>query len=161
MLSLPSEQAIKLWIVDNVAYYSSFDAKMGQYLLNTLETTAGVCIDLDKTSATDCTGTGISWDEDRRACLLTGYPKTAQTDKGKSDCEAAGMVFRTTMSKTILPKFEAYNVASSGETGKIYADGLNFDGNAYEFGTVDVATGVMSMKVGLTGTIKTIVILPN
>lgn len=61
---------------------------------------------------------------------------------------------------TIASDFEAYNLSESGEEGKLYYDGLDFTTNAYSFGTMLVASPyTRTIKTGLTGTVKTIVIL--
>jgi hypothetical protein len=61
---------------------------------------------------------------------------------------------------TIAENFEAYNLSASGETGKLYYDGLDFGTNAYSFGTMlEAAPYTRTIKTGLTGTVKTIVIL--
>lgn len=61
---------------------------------------------------------------------------------------------------TIAENFEAYNLSASGETGKLYYDGLDFGTNAYSFGTMlEASPYTRTIKTGLTGTVKTIVIL--
>ncbi|WP_141731778.1 hypothetical protein [Oligoflexus tunisiensis] len=61
---------------------------------------------------------------------------------------------------TIAENFEAYNISESGEDGKLYYDGLDFSTNAYSFGTMlEAAPYTRTIKTGLTGTVKTIVIL--
>jgi hypothetical protein len=61
---------------------------------------------------------------------------------------------------TIAENFEAYNLSASGENGKLYYDGLDFSTNAYSFGTMlEAAPYTRTIKTGLTGTVKTIVIL--
>ncbi|HET9236717.1 MAG TPA: hypothetical protein VFO10_05680 [Oligoflexus sp.] len=61
---------------------------------------------------------------------------------------------------TVAENFEAYNLSASGETGKLYYDGLDFGTNAYSFGTMlEAAPYTRTIKTGLTGTVKTIVIL--
>jgi hypothetical protein len=154
LLSLPNEQAIKLWIVDNKPYYSSYDTSLRQYLLNTIAEDNGQCIDITKTTQTDCQAASGTWQTKRRSCHKNSY--VTQTT-----CEGASYVWRTRHPEIVLGNFEAYNVAPSGTAGSIYADGLDFAENKYKFGTVDVATGTLSLKAGLTGTIKTIVILPK
>jgi hypothetical protein len=63
-------------------------------------------------------------------------------------------------SVAVASDFEAYNLSSSGETGKLYYDGLDFTTNAYSFGTMlEAAPYTRTIKTGLTGTVKTIVIL--
>ncbi len=60
----------------------------------------------------------------------------------------------------VASDFEAYNLSPSGESGKLYYDGLDFSTNAYSFGTMLVAEPyTRTIKTGLTGTVKTIVIL--
>ncbi|MBF0443355.1 MAG: hypothetical protein HQK54_15720, partial [Oligoflexales bacterium] len=44
---------------------------------------------------------------------------------------------------------------------QVFADGLDFAVNQYKFGTIDLTKGTISLKQGLTGTLKTIVILPQ
>jgi hypothetical protein len=61
---------------------------------------------------------------------------------------------------TIAENFEAYNISASGEAGKLYYDGLDFGTNAYSFGTMlEASPYTRTIKTGLTGTVKTIVIL--
>jgi hypothetical protein len=60
----------------------------------------------------------------------------------------------------VASNFEAYNLSASGEDGKLYYDGLDFGTNSYSFGTMLVASPyTRTIKTGLTGTVKTIVIL--
>ncbi|MDQ3233023.1 MAG: hypothetical protein M3Q07_14490 [Pseudobdellovibrionaceae bacterium] len=60
----------------------------------------------------------------------------------------------------VASNFEAYNLSESGEDGKLYYDGLDFGTNAYSFGTMlEAAPYTRTIKTGLTGTVKTIVIL--
>lgn len=105
LLSSTNEQAIKLWVVNNTVYYTSFNSSEGKYLLRT---------------------------------IVNGAPET------------------------ILSNFEVYNLADSGTTGKLYYDGLNFANNSYSFGTIETSSPYTRTETkGLTGTLKTMVILPK
>ncbi len=151
--SLGSEKAIDLWLVDDVPYYSSFDTTLGQYLLNTL-TIGTQCVDTSITAKASCSddSLGLAWKE--RQCVVSSISTEAA-------CNSSGYNWQTAYPSTILTNFEAYNLASTGTKGSVYADGLDFSNNQYMFGTVNVATKKISLKEGLTGTIKTIVILPK
>ena len=63
--------------------------------------------------------------------------------------------------ETVLTDFETYNLAESGTAGSLFLDGLNFGNNAYEFGTINLSEKSITKKAGLTGTLKTIMILPD
>jgi len=103
LLSSTDEQAIKLWLVNDQPYFSSFNTAAGKYYLRT-------------------------------------YTNGAAT--------------------TVASDFEAYNLSASGEDGKLYYDGLDFTTNAYSFGTMlETSPYTRTIKTGLTGTVKTIVIL--
>ena len=157
MLSLPNEQAINLWVVNDKPYYSSFDHASGQYMLNTIEEDAagsGTCVDLSQTNATSCATSPLSWIGTRRECQNTTF-----TDQ--PTCAKAGLTWKTVHATTILSNFEIYNVAAGGTADQIYADGLDFSNNSYKFGTISLSKKTLSLKTGLTGTLKTIVILPH
>lgn len=151
LLSLPSEQAIGLWLVNDKPYYSSFDAQLGQYLLNGL-VEENQCIDTSKSAESDCSGSGLAWTA--RQCINANY--TTQ-----SACENAGLVWSVIHPDTIISNFETYNLAETAEDGQMYADGLDFQDNSYKFGTVDIAGKELFLKEGLTGTLRTIVIIGN
>ena len=107
LLSGTDEQAIRLWLVGEVPYYSTFNTTEGKYYLK-------------------------RWD-------TTNSKATA-----------------------VAENFEAYNLSPSGDDGKLFYDGLDFGSNAYSFGTMAVASPYeRTIKTGLTGTVKTIVILPK
>jgi len=103
--STNTEQAIKLWMIGDVPYYSAFDTSQGQYLLR-----------------------------------------------------------RGTDQAVMARNIEVYNLSEaperddSGRT-KLYFDGLDFSNNSYTFGTISM-NGDISKKTGLTGTLKTMVVLP-
>ena len=104
LLSDAQEQATGLWVINNVAYYSAFNATSGQYLLRRYD------------------GTSVA---------------------------------------TMVSNLEVYNLSDSGDSARLYFDGLDFSTNSYKFGTVDTATYAITAKTGLTGVVKTIVILPK
>lgn len=106
LLSGTNEQAINLWLVNDIPYYSTFNTTDGKYLLK-------------------------RWNADNTAT-------------------------------TVAENFEAYNISKSNESGKLFYDGLDFSTNAYSFGTmIEEAPYTRTIKTGLTGTVKTIVILPQ
>lgn len=149
LISLPSEKAINLWIVNDKPYYSSFDTSLGQYLLSGLQTQDS-CIDTKKTQSA-CTSP-LTWTE--RQCVNSSMT-TKQT------CEDAGLTWRTLHPVQIISNFETYNLVESGSDGEMFADGLDFSANQYKFGTINIANKSISLKQGLTGTVKTIIILPK
>ena len=107
LLSGTDEQAIKLWLVDDVPYYSTFNTTQGKYFLKRF----------DAASST---------------------------------------------SSAVAENFEAYNISESNEDGKLFYDGLDFGSNSYSFGSMLQASPyTRTIKTGLTGTVKTIVILPK
>lgn len=106
LLSGTDEQAINIWLVNDVPYYSTYNTTLGQYLLK------------------------------------------------RYDSESQQSVI-------VAENFEAYNIERSNEEGKVFYDGLDFTTNAYSFGTIDEETYERTIKSGLTGTVKTIVILPE
>ena len=72
----------------------------------------------------------------------------------------AGNYWSPYTSETVLSNFEAYNLApSAASTAELWTDGLDFSNNEYRFGTVNLETKELSLNTGLTGTLKTIVIL--
>jgi hypothetical protein len=106
LLSSTDEQAINLWLVNDVPYYSTYNTAQGKYLLKRWNTS--------KSSAA-----------------------------------------------TVAENFEAYNISESNQNGKLFYDGLDFSTNAYSFGTMQESSPyTRTVKTGLTGTVKTIVILP-
>jgi hypothetical protein len=54
-----------------------------------------------------------------------------------------------------------YNLDQSENEGELLADGLDFQSNQYKFGTINPANQILQLRTGLTGTLKTIVILPH
>ncbi len=103
LLSGATEQAINLWIVKDVPYYSSFDTQQGKYFLK-----------------------------------------------------------RGTDAAVMAQNFETYNMSESGSDDKLFFDGLDFSNNSYTFGSIGLqAPFTKEQKSGLTGTVKTIVILPK
>ena len=107
MLSGTSEQAGKLWIVQDVAYFSTYNTALGKYYLKRWDTATSTAI-------------------------------------------------------TVADNFEAYNVSQSPSDAAVFYDGLNFADNTYSFGTMLIASPyTRTAKTGLTGTVKTIVILPK
>ena len=63
---------------------------------------------------------------------------------------------------TLVENFETYNLSRSGDANGLYYDGLDFATNSYSFGTLSQqAPYLRTQKAGLTGTLKTIVILPH
>ena len=108
LLSSTSEQAIRLWVINDKAYYSAYDTTKGQYLLRTWSAAAGAT--------------------------------------------------------TMVSNFEVYNLSDTGDGSgtALYYDALDFSNNTYNFGTVTVASPyARTTKTGLTGTLKTVVILPK
>ena len=148
LISLESEKAINLWLVENKPYYSSYDAKKSMYLLNGLNTNP-ICVDTSITDADSCT-TG-TWSE--RMCQ--------QNYTTKETCQDADFVWHSISPYTIMENFEVYNLAESGTANFLFADGLDFANNQYKFGTIDIVNKSLSLKEGLTGVLKTIVILPK
>ena len=58
--------------------------------------------------------------------------------------------------------FEVYNLTDGDSDATLFYDGLDFDNNSYSFGTIATeAPYDRTEKPGLTGMIKTIVILPK
>ncbi|MFW7377602.1 MAG: hypothetical protein ACOH5I_02185 [Oligoflexus sp.] len=107
LLSGKDEQAINIWLVNDVPYYSTYNTDLGQYLLKRYNS------------------------EDSESIV-------------------------------VAEKFEAYNIERSNESGKVFYDGLDFETNSYSFGTMSqTAPYERTIKTGLTGTVKTIVILPE
>ena len=107
LLSLSSEQAIKLWMVDDVPYYSSYDNTQGKYFLK-----------------------------------------------------------RGTDGQALASNLEVYNLSKSPEkdgsgANRLYFDGLDFSNNSYIFGTISPTNYEKTSKTGLTGTLKTVVLLPQ
>ncbi|MGK5088509.1 hypothetical protein WDW86_13200 [Bdellovibrionota bacterium FG-2] len=104
LLSSSSEQALKLWMVNDTVYYSSYSASTGKYYLKYYDGATSI---------------------------------------------------------TLISDFEAYNV-NNGGTDLLYVDGLDFSNNSYSFGRLStVAPYTFTKKTGLTGTLKTMVILPE
>ncbi len=65
-------------------------------------------------------------------------------------------------STAVAENFEVYNLSDSNEADKLFYDGLDFSTNSYSFGTMNRAAPYSrTIKTGLTGTVKTIVILPH
>lgn len=151
LLSLQSEKAIDLWLVNDKPYYSSFDTNLGQYLLSGLSSTPK-CVDTSYSSESDCTTAGFTWSE--RSCVDTSLT-------AKSDCQDADRSWIIQHPFQIHSNFETYNLAESGTDNQMFADGLDFSSNQYQFGTIDVDAKALTLKQGLTGTVKTIVILPQ
>ena len=137
-------------MVNDKPYYSSFDTNLGQYLLNGLAK-VDTCVDTKKTQ-TLCTGGSLSWSE--RQCVDSSLTT-------KATCEDAGKVWQSVHPVQIISNFETYNLVESGADGEMFADGLDFAANQYKFGTVNIANKTLSLKQGLTGTVKTIIILPK
>jgi hypothetical protein len=151
LLSLETEKAINLWLVGDKPYYSSFDAVLGQYTLNGLNETPR-CQDPTKSSESLCVGDGFTWAD--RACLVP-----AQADQ--ATCEAQGLAWKSLAPYTVMNNFEAYHLTESDRSGHLYADGLDFMDNQYKFGSIDLENKTLLLKDGLTGTLKTILILPQ
>jgi hypothetical protein len=104
--STNTEQAIRLWMIGDVPYYSAFDTSQGQYYLK-----------------------------------------------------------RGTDQAVLARNIEVYNLSEAPERdesgrAKLYFDGLDFSNNSYTFGTIGM-DGDISKKTGLTGTLKTMVVLPS
>ncbi|MBP9706175.1 MAG: hypothetical protein KBD78_00925 [Oligoflexales bacterium] len=107
MLSGTNEQAVQIWLVDDVPYYSTYNTTDGKY-------------------------------------YLKRYSVTSES------------------SAVLHTNFEAYNIASGGSSASVYYDGLDFSNNSYSFGTMSTSAPYdRTEKTGLTGTVKTIVILPQ
>ena len=107
LLSVSTEQAIKLWMVDDVPYYSSYDNTQGKYFLK-----------------------------------------------------------RGTDGQVLASNLEVYNLSKSPEkdgsgANRLYFDGLDFSNNSYSFGTISPTNYEKKSKTGLTGTLKTVVLLPQ
>ena len=149
LLSTENEQAIDVWIVNDQVFYSSFDASVGQYLLNQLKATPE-CVVGTINQESSCTS--YTWQN--RRCVDTSLTTEAT-------CLAvAGNYWSPYTSETVLSNFEAYNLApSAASTAELWTDGLDFSNNEYRFGTVNLETKELSLNTGLTGTLKTIVIL--
>ena len=103
MLSSTSEQAVKLWMINDVPYYTTFNTSTGKYYLK-------------------------KWN-------------------GSS-------------SEVMAENFEAYNLSAGSSATELYYDGLDFSSNSYSFGTVNLSNNSRTAKTGLTGQVKTIVVLP-
>ena len=104
LLSSSSEQAIDLWVINDVVYYSAFNTTSGKYLLRVYD------------------GTTVT---------------------------------------TMVENVEVYNLSASGKETALYFDGLDFSKNSYKFGTIGtVSPYTVAAKSGLTGTLKTLVVLP-
>lgn len=71
--------------------------------------------------------------------------------------------FDGSSSHVMASNFEIYHLNSSGlSDGSLYFDGLDFSNNTYTFGTIlSAAPYTRTQRTGLTGTLKTIVILPQ
>lgn len=107
MLSSVDEQAGRLWLVKDVAYFSTYNTSKGRYYLK-------------------------RWDNS------------------------------SSKSVELAENFEAYNVSQSDSDTKVFYDGLDFSNNSYSFGTMLIASPyTRTQTTGLTGTVKTIVILPK
>lgn len=107
MLSSANEQAVRLWLIDDVPYYSSYDTAAGKYAL-----------------------------------------KRVDVDSGES--------------AVMADNFEVYNLTSGDAASTLFYDGLDFDNNSYSFGTIGTEEPYdRTEKTGLTGMVKTIVILPD
>lgn len=105
MLSSADEQAIHLWIENDVLYFSSYSSYDGKYYFKKYD------------------------------------PSTDATT-------------------TLLENFEIYNLETGQSDEELYYDGLNFANNSYSFGVINVNTGDREEKTGLTGKVKTIIVLP-
>jgi hypothetical protein len=70
--------------------------------------------------------------------------------------------FDGNVSHVMANNFEIYHLNASGlSDGSLYFDGLDFSNNSYTFGTIlSAAPYTKTQRTGLTGTLKTIVILP-
>jgi hypothetical protein len=107
MLSGTDEQAVQIWLVDDMPYYSTYNTGDGKYYLKRYNS-----------------GTGTS--------------------------------------AVLHSNFEAYNIAPGSSEGSVFYDGLDFSNNSYSFGTMETTEPyARTEKTGLTGTVKTIVILPK
>lgn len=151
LLSKKTEQAINLWVIQDVPYYSSYDNSLGQYLLNKVVTAPALCVDTSIDASSDCTGAGKSWDTSYRGCLVAAY--TAQ-----STCETAGFSWAVNAPKIGLSGFETYALSQSTKDGNLLVNGLDFSSNAYKFGNVDLDTGTIALDTGVTGIVQTVVI---
>jgi len=106
LLSGTSEQALNLWVINDVVYYSAFDVSSGEYSLETINS--------DGTTS------------------------------------------------TMASNLEVYHLNDAGDGTNLYFDGLDFTDNSYSFGTILSASPyTRASKTGLTGTLKTVVILPK
>ncbi|MBI2603662.1 MAG: hypothetical protein HYW48_11475 [Deltaproteobacteria bacterium] len=150
-LSTDNEQAINLWIAGDQPYYSSFDTSSGKYLLSGLAS-SGTCVNSSVSSESSCSGTSKTWEGSR--CIDGNY--TTQTT-----CEAASLLWLPVNPYTIMEDFEVYNLAEGASSTELFADGLDFTTNQYKFGTIDTTTKSLTLKTGLTGTVRTIVIFPK
>ncbi len=104
--SSATEQAIRLWLIKDLPYYSSYDTSKGRY-------------------------------------YLKRYNPDGSTDK-------------------LADGFETYNLSEGEKSGELYYDGLDFEGNQYSFGTMmDVTPFSRVQKPGLTGQVKTIIVMPK
>lgn len=148
LISLETEKAINLWFVEDKPFYSSYDTSQSLYLLSGLKT-GTICVDTSIKEESACTAG--SWSE--RQCVLD-YAS-------QSECQEAGLVWQAVYPYNIMSNFEIYNLAESGTENFLFADGLDFSNNQYKFGTIDIVKKSLSLKQGLTGTLKTIVILPK
>ncbi len=150
LLSLESEKAIDLWLINDLPFYSSYDASLGKYLLNGVSTITGVCIDSDKTAESSCTGDDLAWTH--RRCVNSAYTT-------KETCEDEGMYWQIQHPSTVLSNFETYNLAEGMSAKEMFIDGLDFTNNQYKFGSLNTESGELSLKKGLTGALKTVIIL--
>jgi hypothetical protein len=151
LLSLSREKAIDLWVVNEKPYYSSFDTASGEYLLNGL-TMANACIYSDISEGSSCNEEGLVWQH--RRCFASNL-------SSESTCKAAGYQWVSSYPSVILSNFEVYNLAEGENSGEMLADGLDFSTNEYKFGTINPDSNILQLRTGLTGTLKTIVILPR
>lgn len=107
MLSSASEQAVRLWLIDDIPYYSSYDTAAGKYALKRVDVA------------------------------------TRQVD-------------------IMADNFEVYNLTTGESSDSLFYDGLDFDNNSYSFGSIATESPYdRTEKTGLTGMVKTIVILPR
>ncbi len=151
LLSKSSEQAISLWVVQDVPYYSSYDTSLGKYLLNKIVAAPALCVDTSITDVGSCTGTGNLWDTNYRACT-----KTAYTDQ--TSCETATFSWATNASKIGISNFETYALSQSTDSASLLINGLDFSSNTYKFGNANLETGNISLDTGVTGIVQTVVI---
>lgn len=151
LLSLESEKAIDLWLVNDKPFYSSFDTASGQYILSSIKEETN-CVDSSIVRESQCTADDTTWSD--RQCIM-------DTLTTKTSCEDGGYVWQTIRPTTTVTNFETYNLAESGSDTEVFIDGLDFGTNSYMFGNLDLEQKTIRLKEGLTGTLKTIVILPK